>query len=183
MFVYVCYKIVFFRWISCYTKHTHTQNWIRNRRRPTAARSAEKLVEYISQAGTPISIPPLSVPTVTPIPTISTTVVPVTAIKEISTHQFSVLNKQIQNTSQPAVAVVTGTPTVSLALPHHSAGSPNLGPPEAKKTCVEPSKYSLASLLMLIQHVVQYRGVKLLHDIVSTFLRWPFISLLSLVTC
>ena len=140
--MFVCYISKYHCFFTMQNTHILPQNWIRNRRRPTAARSAEKLVEYISQAGPPTSIPPLSIPTITPIPTITTTVVPVTAIKEISTHQFSTVSRQIQSTSQPAVAIVTGTPTVSAALSHHSAGSLNLGPPEAKKTCIEPSKYS-----------------------------------------
>ena len=60
--------------------HTHTQNWIRNRRRPTAVRSAEKLAEKMALGNVPQSIPALT--------SIATAAPPLTAITqgESSSH-------------------------------------------------------------------------------------------------
>lgn len=57
-----------------------TQNWIRNRRRPNAAKMAEKMAEKIAAYGIPVtsSLPTTHVPSLTsltPIPTLPHTVV------------------------------------------------------------------------------------------------------------
>ena len=109
--------------------HTHAhvctvQNWIRNRRRPTAVKSAEKFVEKISQG----SLPP--VPTIPNIPSLPSNM---TSMGLTTPSVLSSDSSVVMSSAQPSTSNLS---SLGRTLATH------LSLPEPKRVCTESGMLS-----------------------------------------